>query len=102
LKRRTNPKYLHKIKAYINIYSNKEANKLAKAGAKKSLQEISIIYQNAHMSPYWLHKAKSNNLNKPWKDPIRDLKKFLDEKEYAQQKADAINYQYIDKWVNNK
>lgn len=81
-----------KLKHTKGIQGNEEANKLAKQGAKKETLPIEEIYHNTHTSPHWLHKAKPCQYGKPFKDLIRNYQKYLQQKELANQKIQAIKY----------
>jgi ribonuclease HI len=102
IQNRTVVLYIHKVKAHKDIAGNEEADRLAKIGAKEEDIPITEAHHNAHISPYWLHRAIPKQHGKPSKDPIRNFQKFLKDSELEQQKELATKFTYIDKWVNNK
>jgi ribonuclease HI len=67
--------HIRKVKVHINILGNKEGDKLAKKGAQRKTTLITEQYQNAHPSPYWLHKAEPYQHGHPFKDPIKNYQK---------------------------
>jgi hypothetical protein len=52
-------------------------------------------------SSHWLHRAEPYQYGKPFKDPIKNYQKYLQQKELTQWKEQATKYSYIDKWINN-
>jgi hypothetical protein len=87
------PLHIHKVRAYINILGNEEVDKLTRKGATRKTVPIIEQFQNAHSYPYWLHRAEPYQYGQPFKDPIRNYQKYLDDKELAEQKdmAKAFN-----------
>jgi hypothetical protein len=49
-----------------------------------------------------MYKETIPILKKPFKDPIKNYHKYLQQKELAHQKTQATKCPYIDKCVNNK
>jgi hypothetical protein len=84
---------LQEVRAYINILGNEEVDKLTRKGATRKTVPIIEQFQNAHSYPYWLHRAEPYQYGQPFKDPIRNYQKYLDDKELAEQKdmAKAFN-----------
>ena len=53
---RTQPLFLHKVRAHLNIYGNDKADAIAKAGNRLSHCPLLSDYEHAHSTPYYLHK----------------------------------------------
>jgi hypothetical protein len=49
-----------------------------------------------------LHRAKPYQYGHPFKDPIRNYQKYLEDRKLKQQKAITKKYKHIDNWINNK
>jgi hypothetical protein len=68
---RTQPLFLHKVRAYFNIYGNDKADELAKACNKLPHRPPLSDYEHAHSTPYYLHKDLWFSMSQtPYKGPI--------------------------------
>jgi hypothetical protein len=53
MQHRTHPLFLHKVRAHFNIFGNKKAHQLAKAGNELPHRSPISDYEHAHSTPYY-------------------------------------------------
>jgi hypothetical protein len=71
MQNRTQPLFLHKVRAHFNIFGNDKADELAKAGNDLSHRPPISDYEHAHSTPYYLHKNWWHSITQtPYKGPI--------------------------------
>jgi hypothetical protein len=76
---RTQPLFLHKVRAHFNIYGNNKADELAKAGNELPHRPPLSDYEHVHLTPYYLHKDWWFSMSQtPYKGPIRHLQAYID------------------------
>jgi hypothetical protein len=101
---RTQPLFLHKVRAHFNIYGNDKADELAKAGNELSHRPPLSDYEHAHSTPYYLHKDWWFSMSQtPCIGPIRHLQAYIDK---IDRKCNleilANSFPNIQKWTIDK
>ena len=74
----TQPITLYKVRAYVNIDGNEQADKLAKEGLELEHKIATHSFEHAHATPYYYQKDVWASMTEvPDKGPVRFLEKQI-------------------------
>jgi len=104
LKWRTQPTTIYKVKVYVQIDGNEQADQLAKNGTKKrDYQFATKPHEFAHTTPYYFQKDTWLGPNKrPDKGSVKCLEKYITKYDHENNLEILVEqFPNINKWTMN-